>query len=130
MIRRKDDARPPPLVAQLGMPALAGGMAVIFSHPLELTKVRLQLDNERAAQGTPRSYKGWLDCVVQNWRADGVRGLQRGLSLGIARISLQSIQPGLVDPDRSSPATCAHCDAPCGQVRCASTPYGSVYWSR
>ena len=38
----------------MGMPAAAGGIAVCFSHPLELTKVRLQLDNERAALGTPR----------------------------------------------------------------------------
>ena len=41
----------PGLARMLGAPALAGGMAVCFSHPLELTKVRLQLDNERAAHG-------------------------------------------------------------------------------
>ena len=34
--------------SQVGAPALSGGIAVCFSHPLELTKVRLQLDNERA----------------------------------------------------------------------------------
>ena len=39
------------VLQQMGMPALAGGIAVCFSHPLELTKVRLQLDNERGLRG-------------------------------------------------------------------------------
>lgn len=92
-------ARKPPLIEQLGAPAVAGGIAVCFSHPLELTKVRLQLDNERAAQGTPRMYKGWVDCVVSNWRSDGVRGLQRGLSLGITReVCFNAVRIGLLEP--------------------------------
>jgi peptide methionine sulfoxide reductase MsrB len=33
---------------QIGLPAVSGAMAVCFSHPLELTKIRLQLDNELA----------------------------------------------------------------------------------
>ena len=64
---------PLPSAAELALPAAAGGMAVCFSHPLELTKTRLQLDNERAARGTPRQYAGWTDCILQNWRAEGVR---------------------------------------------------------
>ena len=35
-------------VKQLGMPAVAGSLAACFTHPLELTKIRLQLDNELA----------------------------------------------------------------------------------
>ena len=85
---------------QLGAPAAAGGIAVCFSHPLELTKVRLQLDNERASRGTPRMYPGgWLDCFLQNWRADGIRGLQRGLSLGIMReVCFNAVRIGLLEP--------------------------------
>ena len=30
--------QPPPLYKQLGLPAVAGSIAVCFSHPLELTK--------------------------------------------------------------------------------------------
>ena len=48
----------PSLLQQMGLPALAGGIAVCFSHPLELTKVRLQLDNERGLRGEPRMYRG------------------------------------------------------------------------
>ena len=89
----------PTLAEQMGAPALAGGIAVCFSHPLELTKVRLQLDNERAARGTPRMYQGWVHCVVQSWKSDGIRGLQRGLSLGITReVCFNAVRIGLLEP--------------------------------
>lgn len=91
-------AQKQPLLEQMGAPAIAGGIAVCFSHPLELTKVRLQLDNERAARGTPRMYKGWVHCVAENWKSDGIRGLQRGLSLGITReVCFNAVRIGLLD---------------------------------
>ena len=84
---------------QLGLPALAGGLAVCFTHPLELTKVRLQLDNERASAGTPRVYKGWVDCFAKNYHSDGIGGLQRGLSVGIMReVCFNAVRIGLVEP--------------------------------
>ena len=87
------------LVESMALPAAAGGLAVLFSHPLELTKVRLQLDNELASRGTPRQYAGWIDCVAQNWRSAGVRGLQRGLSLGITReVCFNAVRIGLYEP--------------------------------
>ena len=87
------------LAESMALPAAAGGLAVLFSHPLELTKVRLQLDNELAAKGTPRQYTGFVDCVLQNFRAAGVRGLQRGLSLGVTReVCFNAVRIGLYDP--------------------------------
>lgn len=48
---------------------------------------------------TPREYKGWIDCFVQNFQKDGVRGLQRGLSLGIAReVCFNAVRIGLLEP--------------------------------
>jgi len=92
------EASAPSVLQQMGMPALAGGIAVCFSHPLELTKVRLQLDNERGLRGEPRMYRGWIDCVRQNFHAHGVRGLQRGLSLGITReVAFNAVRIGLLD---------------------------------
>ena len=80
------------------LPATAGSIAVCFTHPLELTKSRLQLDNERAAAGTPRKFSGWIDCFLKNYRQDGVRGLQRGLSLGMTReFFFNGIRIGLYD---------------------------------
>jgi hypothetical protein len=84
---------------QLGLPAISGSIAVCFSHPLELTKARLQLDNELAQRGTPRAYSGWTDCVVKNWRKAGIRGLQRGLTLGVTReFFFNGIRIGGVEP--------------------------------
>ena len=87
------------LAAEMLPPAIAGGMAVCFSHPLELTKTRLQLDQERAMRGSPRMYSGFIDCVIKNWHADGVRGLQRGLGLGITReFCFNAVRIGLYTP--------------------------------
>ena len=70
---------------QFGLPACAGSLAVCISHPLELTKVRLQLDNELVARGQPGRYRGWRHCVATSWRAGGVGNLWSGLSFGVAR---------------------------------------------
>jgi hypothetical protein len=55
------DARPldflPPFAKQILLPSVAGSTAVCFTHPMDLTKVRLQLDNEMAKKGSPRAYK-------------------------------------------------------------------------
>ena len=43
-------------------------------------------------------YRGWIDCVRQNFHAHGVRGLQRGLSLGITReVAFNAVRIGLLD---------------------------------
>ncbi|KAI0674445.1 mitochondrial carrier [Trametes maxima] len=55
--------------------SVAGIVSKFFEHPFDLTKVRLQsqvLDAEAR-------FSGPLDCLVQTWRKEGVRGLYRGL---------------------------------------------------
>lgn len=71
----------PPTVKQFLLPSLAGCMAVVFSHPLELIKVRLQLDRN----GATRSYRGWFHCFVHTWKTHGLRGLENGLQFGLLR---------------------------------------------
>eukprot|EP00756_Hemistasia_phaeocysticola_P024367 Hpha_TRINITY_DN15946_c3_g7::TRINITY_DN15946_c3_g7_i1::g.73170::m.73170 len=88
-----------PLLIDVTLAGTSGALAVLFSHPLELTKTRLQLDQERAMRGTPRMYSSFADCLAQNYRSDGVRGLQRGLSLGVFReFCFNSVRIGLLAP--------------------------------
>lgn len=80
--------------------SLAGCCAVCFSHPLELTKTRLQLDGELAKlQKSDMQYRGWRHCVAHNWAKDGIAGLQRGLSMAIIREGIFNFfRIGLFDP--------------------------------
>ncbi|KFH44412.1 putative mitochondrial carrier-like protein [Hapsidospora chrysogenum ATCC 11550] len=64
--------------------AIAAGLATAtFTNPIWLVKTRLQLDKARMRSGgitATRQYRNSLDCVRQVVRAEGVRGLYRGLS--------------------------------------------------
>lgn len=74
----------------------AGVVTCTATNPIWLVKTRLQLDksnSERARSATAR-YKNSLDCAVQVFRNEGVKGLYKGLSasyLGISESALQWI---------------------------------------
>jgi hypothetical protein len=74
-----------PAIKQLFLPGVAGSLAVLFSHPMDLVKTRLQLDNEMAKRGASRHYTGIFNCLSHNWNNHGIRGIQRGVSYGILR---------------------------------------------
>lgn len=81
------------------LPGFAGCCAVSFSHPLEMTKVRLQLDNELAKKGAVRAYRGFIHCISNSWKTQGIIGLQRGLSFGMAReFCFNALRIGAYDP--------------------------------
>lgn len=75
--------------------ANAGIITGTVTNPIWLVKTRLQLDKNHAEKtGTlsNRQYKNSLDCIRQTLRAEGVRGLYRGLSasyLGVTESTLQ-----------------------------------------
>ncbi|CAI5783112.1 Uncharacterized protein PODLI_1B040762 [Podarcis lilfordi] len=72
----------PPVDFVLG--ATACCMACVFTNPLEVVKTRLQLQGELRSRGTyPRHYRGVLHAMVAVSRADGLRGLQKGLTAGL-----------------------------------------------
>uniref|UniRef100_A0A8C6YGB3 Solute carrier family 25 member 34 n=1 Tax=Naja naja TaxID=35670 RepID=A0A8C6YGB3_NAJNA len=72
----------PPVDFVLG--AAACCMACVFTNPLEVVKTRLQLQGELRARGSyPRHYRGVLQAMVAVRRADGLRGLQKGLAAGL-----------------------------------------------
>mmetsp|Transcript_2140 Transcript_2140/g.4919 ORF Transcript_2140/g.4919 Transcript_2140/m.4919 type:complete len:347 (+) Transcript_2140:252-1292(+) len=74
-------------VAETLQPFVCGGMAACFAssciHPIDLTKVRLQLAGEGLAPGQakPSSMQIVRDAV----KADGIKGLYSGLSASLTR---------------------------------------------
>lgn len=62
----------------------AGMVSEVFEYPFDLAKVRLQSQvlNDAARFGGP------LDCLMQTWRTEGVRGLYR-VSWGISVLNHQ-----------------------------------------
>lgn len=72
----------PPVDFVLG--AAACCLACVFTNPLEVVKTRLQLQGELRPQGSyQRHYRGVLQAVAAVSRADGLRGLQKGLAAGL-----------------------------------------------
>ncbi len=75
--------------------ASAGIATGTATNPIWLVKTRLQLDKnmaEKAGSLETRKYKNSMDCIQQTLRAEGVRGLYRGLSasyLGVTESTLQ-----------------------------------------
>lgn len=72
----------PPLDFVLG--AVACCVACVFTNPLEVVKTRLQLQGELRSRGSyQRHYRGALQALWLVGRNDGLRGLQKGLSVGL-----------------------------------------------
>lgn len=72
----------PPLDFLLG--AVACCVACVFTNPLEVVKTRLQLQGELRSRGSyQRHYRGALQALWLVGRNDGLRGLQKGLSVGL-----------------------------------------------
>jgi solute carrier family 25 carnitine/acylcarnitine transporter 20/29 len=58
-----------------------GGICLVFAgHPLDTIKVRLM--NDKVNQ-----YKGTFDCVKQTLKADGIKGLYRGMAAPVVGIT-------------------------------------------
>ncbi|EPS97990.1 hypothetical protein FOMPIDRAFT_142699 [Fomitopsis schrenkii] len=55
--------------------SIAGITSKVFEYPFDLTKVRLQ---SQVLDATAR-FNGPIDCLLQTWRKEGIRGLYRGL---------------------------------------------------
>lgn len=79
----------------LSAAAVAGIVTGTATNPIWLVKTRLQLDKNRAEKSgvlSNRQYKNSVDCIRQTLRAEGVKGLYRGLSasyLGVSESTLQ-----------------------------------------
>ncbi|XP_078257990.1 mitochondrial thiamine pyrophosphate carrier [Rhinoraja longicauda] len=76
---------------------VCGGCAGIISktltYPLDLLKKRLQVDGfqkARIAFGQVQTYEGFLDCVSQLARGEGLRGFYKGLSPSILKAAFST----------------------------------------
>ncbi|KIJ31460.1 hypothetical protein M422DRAFT_36217 [Sphaerobolus stellatus SS14] len=73
----------------------AGLTSAFLAHPIELLKVNLQMQRERAV--ADRKFKGPIDCIVQVVRTNGVLGLWRGFAGSLAFRSNFAILFGSVE---------------------------------
>eukprot|EP00455_Lapot_gusevi_P019860 TRINITY_DN2113_c0_g1_i2.p1 TRINITY_DN2113_c0_g1~~TRINITY_DN2113_c0_g1_i2.p1 ORF type:complete len:289 (+),score=49.64 TRINITY_DN2113_c0_g1_i2:69-935(+) len=79
-----DPSRPIPLHKFFVCASLAGGACCFVSTPIELVRSRLQVQYaEHITQG-PR-YSGVYQCVRDTFRAQGVRGIWKGLYITLCR---------------------------------------------
>ena len=67
--------------------AAAPAMACMITNPADVCKTRLNMDRELTLDRARQQYRGVVDCFRQTWRAEGVRGVQRGLLFALVRES-------------------------------------------
>lgn len=60
--------------------SVGGGVGMLFGHPLDTVKVRMQR--------TPEAYASMADCVRKTMRGEGVTGLFKGLSPPLVSIAV------------------------------------------
>ncbi|GAA5866960.1 hypothetical protein JCM1840_005921 [Sporobolomyces johnsonii] len=73
------DAATRPAYKDIAYGSAAGIVSKLFEHPFDLVKVRLQsqpLDR-------PLRFNGPLDCMIQTFKGEGLRGLWRGVSMPV-----------------------------------------------
>ena len=66
----------------------APALAAIATNPLDVARVRMQLNGEGGAGG---AYASTLDCLRKVYRAEGVAGVQRGLTTAFYREAIQNV---------------------------------------
>lgn len=80
----------PPLVGLPGfvVAGMAPAAAALFSNPLDVARVRMQLNAEL---GTARAYRHTGDAIAKVYRAEGLRGAQAGLKTAMVREAMQNV---------------------------------------
>lgn len=66
---------------------VAASLSCIFTNPLDVMKIRLQMNNELASksQKPGKSYRGLVHCFTVTYQTEGILGLQRGLNVAMTR---------------------------------------------
>jgi hypothetical protein len=92
MFEKRLDARPKkrhmaemPTAVYVLCGSLAGATAALVTNPLDLVKLRLQVQRQGPyVQGSPERYRHMGDGLVKLWRREGLRGYLRGAGARVA----------------------------------------------
>lgn len=94
-------ASSPALSTQVALAGVSNALAASFTNPIDVVKVRLQMDGEGAARGVRQQYAGVVDAFGQTMSREGVSGLYRGLMASLLReMSYSGIRMGLYEPTK------------------------------
>ncbi|XP_069776350.1 solute carrier family 25 member 32b isoform X2 [Narcine bancroftii] len=90
----KQDGFPTPLSAtqHLISAAQAGAMTLCITNPIWVTKTRLVLQYDAAADPSKRQYKGMFHALLKIYQNEGIRGLYKGFVPGLFGTSHGALQ--------------------------------------
>ena len=87
------------LATQVALAGVSNAMAATVTNPIDVVKVRLQLDG-LGTQAT-RQYSGIVDAAAQLIRREGLSGLYRGIAASVLReLSYSGLRMGLYEPTK------------------------------
>ena len=61
----------------------AGASSLLFVYPLDFARTRLAVD---VGKGENREFNGLIDCIIKNFKSDGLPGLYRGFGISVVGI--------------------------------------------
>lgn len=61
----------------------AGASSLLFVYPLDFARTRLAVD---VGKGENREFNGLIDCIIKNFKSDGLPGLYRGFGISVIGI--------------------------------------------
>merc|ERR1712100_969642 len=83
------DAETPKLYHRILAGSTTGTFAQFVAQPLDIVKVRLQVQAKAVTMGEKPTYNGMIDAFKKIWAADGMPGFFRGLNPSLLRAAAQ-----------------------------------------
>ncbi|KAL7132809.1 hypothetical protein ABFS83_12G099400 [Erythranthe nasuta] len=80
--------RPLPFYSKAVIGGISGAIAQVIASPADLIKVRMQADGLMVSRGLQPRYSGLFDALNKIIRAEGYRGLWKGVSANVQRAFL------------------------------------------
>eukprot|EP00747_Dinoflagellata_sp_TGD_P032686 gnl/TRDRNA2_/TRDRNA2_136143_c0_seq2.p1 gnl/TRDRNA2_/TRDRNA2_136143_c0~~gnl/TRDRNA2_/TRDRNA2_136143_c0_seq2.p1 ORF type:complete len:315 (-),score=50.68 gnl/TRDRNA2_/TRDRNA2_136143_c0_seq2:78-989(-) len=91
------------LAQQVALAGISNAMAACCTNPMDVIKVRMQMDGEGAAKGSAQRYRGVAHCGAEIFRSEGPQGFYRGIAASVMReMSYSGIRLGLYEPTKQA----------------------------